>query len=79
MKINLFIFSLCVFAPNMVSCIDNWGKDKPFIMDHIQNLQKGVRSNKEEITSFKQGIAIARKLTLQGWQRVKKIYIIILK
>ena len=60
MKINLFIFSLFVFADNFVSCIDNWGKDKPTITGTIQKLQKGVRSNEEEITSFKQGIAIAR-------------------
>ena len=61
MKINLFIFSLCVFATTLVSCIDNRGKDKPFtIMDHIRKLYKEGRLNEEEITSFKQGIAIAR-------------------
>ena len=60
MKINLFIFSLFVSATTLVSSIDNWGKDKPFFLDHIKKLQKGVRSNEEEITSFKQGIAIAR-------------------
>ena len=65
MKIKLFIFFLFVFATTLASCIDNWGKDKPFFLDHIQKLQKGVRSNEEEITSFKQGIAIARKHFLQ--------------
>ena len=40
--------------------VENWGNDKPTIMGHIQKMQKGVRSNEEEITSFKQGIVIAR-------------------
>ena len=60
MKINLFIFSLFVSATTLVSSIDNWGKDKPFFLGHIQALHKGVRLNEEEIISFKQGIAIAR-------------------
>ena len=63
MKSKIFIFSFCVFATNLVSCIDNWGKDKPLIQN-VQKLYKGVRSNEEEIISFKQGIDNASSIFL---------------